>query len=263
MLEPPLFALIGNLRRLVPEVLPPGGAAEAALTVTDSGVELLIEAAEPPALTALEACAEFARNCDLARVVWRARQDEIPVVERRPVRVMLSGVAVPLPPGAFLQASRAAETMLVEEVLAAVGTREPVLDLYAGLGTFTFALARTSRVHAVEGEPHVAEALGLAAAGHRRVSVERRDLARNPLPCESLERYAAVVFDPPRAGALPQARALAASAVETVVGVSCNPATFARDAAVLIAGGFHLERVIPIDQFVWTPHLEVVAIFSR
>ena len=244
-------------------MLPLGGTAEAVLTSTDSGVDMLIAATEPPSLTALESCAEFARECGLDRVVWRVRHDEILVVERCPARVILSGVAVPFPPGAFLQASRAVEAILVEEVRAAVGGRDPVLDLYAGLGTFTFALARAGRVHAVEGEPRAAEALASAAADHPRVNVERRDLARDPLSPEFLSRYAAVVFDPPRAGALLQARALAASSVETVVGVSCNPATLARDAAVLIAGGFHLERAIPVDQFVWTPHLEVIAVFRR
>ncbi len=263
VLEPGLFALAGELRRLVPDLLPRGGAAEATLTRTDSGVDLLLEAAGPPGLGAFEGLARLAAECDLPRIVWRSREEEILVVERRPVRVLLSGVAVPFPPGAFVQASETAERILVDEVTAGVGPRRPVLDLYAGLGAFAFALARGGPVHAVEGDERATAALARAAVGVPGVTVERRDLARDPLPPEALARYAAAVFDPPRAGAAHQAAALAASALDTVVAVSCNPATFARDAARLIAGGFRLERVAPVDQFVWTPHLELAAVLRR
>lgn len=251
VLEPELFGNVGELRLVAPELLSPGATAEVTLTRTDSGVDALFEAAERPGLG------------DLARIVWRSRTEEILVVERRPVRVVLSGVAVPFPPGGFLQASAAAETILVEEVLAGIGPNRPVLDLFAGLGTFTFALAAAGSVHAVEGDERAAAALTRAAADQRRVTVERRDLAGNPVPPEALSAYDGAVFDPPRAGAARQALALAASPLGTVVAVSCNPATFARDAARLIAGGFRLERVVPVDQFVWTPHLELVAVFRR
>jgi 23S rRNA (uracil1939-C5)-methyltransferase len=167
-----------------------------------------------------------------------------------------------------LQASAAAEAVLVGEVVAAIGGRRPVLDLYAGFGTFTFALATSAsagagRVHAVEGDADAVAALARAAAGEPRVTVERRDLDRDPLAAAELNRYAAAVFDPPRAGARRQAGALAASTIDTVVAVSCNPATFARDAALLVAGGFLPARVVPVDQFVWTPHLELAAVFRR
>jgi 23S rRNA (uracil1939-C5)-methyltransferase len=207
--------------------------------------------------------AGFAERCDFARIVWRSPGEEILVVERRPVRVMLSGFAVPFPPGGFLPASAAAETILVEEVLAGIGDRRPVLDLFSGLGTFAFALAAVGPVHAVEGDERAAAALARAARDRPGVTVERRDLARNPLPPEALAGYAAAVFDPPRAGALRQAAALAVSTLATVVAISCNSATFARDAGQLIAGGFRLERVVPVDQFTWTPHLELAAVFRR
>jgi 23S rRNA (uracil1939-C5)-methyltransferase len=263
VLEPAIFALIGRLRQVAHELVPPGGSAEATVTRTDSGLDLMIEAAERPDLRACEALARFAEECDLARIVRRFGADEIVVVERRPVRVLLAGVAVPLPPGAFLQASPSAEMILVEEVLSGVGPGRPVLDLFAGLGTFTFALARSGPVHAVEGDAHTAAALARAAADQPRVTVERRDLARNPVPASALARYAAAVFDPPRAGATRQAAALAASAIGTVVAVSCNPATFARDAAKLVGGGYRLDHVTPVDQFVWTPHLELTGVFRR
>jgi len=263
VLEPALFALIGRLRQAARDLIPPGGSAEASLTRTDSGIDLIIEAAERPDLGACEALARFAEECNLARIVWRTAPDELVVVERRPVRVLLSGVAVPFPPGAFLQASPSAEMILVEEVLSAVGSGRPAVDLFAGLGTFAFALARGGPVHAIEGDARTAAALARAAADQPRVTVERRDLARNPAPASALARYAAAVFDPPRAGAASQAQALAASGIETIAAISCNPATFARDAATLVGAGYHLERVTPVDQFVWTPHLELAGVFRR
>jgi 23S rRNA (uracil1939-C5)-methyltransferase len=263
VLEPALFGLIEPLRRIGPQLLAPGASAETLLTRCDSGVDLLIEAAEPPQLAALEALAQFAADHDLARVVWRAGRVDTPVVERRPPRVSFSDVPVALPPGGFLQASAAAEAILVAEVVGAIGPRNPLLDLYAGLGTFAFALAQQGPVHAVEGDAAATTSLAGAASGLPHVTVERRDLDRDPLSGEELARYAAAVFDPPRAGALRQAVALAASKIETIVAVSCSPATFARDAARLIAGGYRLERVVPVDQFVWTSHLELVAVFRK
>ena len=149
------------------------------------------------------------------------------------------------------------------EIVAAVGELRPVLDLYAGLGTFTLALGQSGSVHAVEGDAASVAALTQAVSSIPGITAERRDLDRNPLSPAELAPYVAAVFDPPRAGALRQAEELAASTIATVVAVSCNPATFARDAARLIAGGYRLEKVTPVDQFVWTPHLELVAVFRR
>ena len=263
VMERQLFAVSQALREVAGHILLPGGNAEVTLTRTDSGIDLLIEAAERPEFGALEALARFAEECDLARVVWLAPGDEVPVVERRPVWVLLSGIAVPFPPGAFLQASQSAETILIEEVLSGVGPRRPVVDLFAGLGPFSFALAQGGLVHAVEGEMRATIALARAAADQANVTVEQRDLAREPPSAEELARYAAAVFNPPRMGAIKVAEALAVSRLGTVVAISCNPATFARDAAKLIAGGYRLEQVTPVDQFVWTSHLEVAAVFRR
>ena len=177
--------------------------------------------------------------------------------------MVFSGVAVPFPPGAFLQASALAEKILVEEVLAGDRLPAPGARPVCRARHFRLRLDPGGPVHAVEGDARSAAALARAAADQPGVTVERRDLARNPVPASTLARYAAAVFDPPRAGAIRQAEALAASAIETVVAISCNPATFARDAAKLVGGGYRLERVTPVDQFVWTPHLELAAAFRR
>jgi 23S rRNA (uracil1939-C5)-methyltransferase len=180
--------------------------------------------------------------------------------------VTLAGVAVELPPDAFLQPSLEVEAALGETVLAMVGEADRIADLYAGLGTFAFALAAKARVHAVEGAEAASAALARAAARaglSRRVSAEHRDLAVRPLDAEELAQFDAVVFDPPYAGAREQSAALAASRVSRIIAVSCNPASFARDAGLLADGGYHLVEVRPFDAFIWSANLELVALFER
>jgi 23S rRNA (uracil1939-C5)-methyltransferase len=185
---------------------------------------------------------------------------------RRPPRVVFSGVAVELPVDAFLQASVEADAALAEEVPAGLGSAARVADLYAGLGTLTFAVAGRAVVHAVDASGTALAALAAAAARaglDGRVASERRDLDARPLLADELTRFDAVIFDPPRAGARAQSAALAHSAVPRVIAVSCNPASFARDARLLVDGGYRLTRVQPIDQFIWSPHVELVAYFER
>jgi len=150
---------------------------------------------------------------------------------------------------------------LVEAVRAGVGPAARIADLFAGIGTFTFPLAAHATVHAVEGDPAAHATLATAARG-RRVTTARRDLFTDPLTATELSGFDAVVFDPPRAGAREQATQLAASHVPTIVGASCNPATFARDARILTDGGYTLRQVTPVDQFLWSAHVELVGVFS-
>ena len=267
VLHPALLALAGALRRLVPRLWPRGSTGAATATLGDTGIDLLLDLAAPPALAALEDLAGFAEAQDLSRLAWRApgMEEPVPAAIRRPPRVVFSGVPVGLPAEAFLQASAAAEAALTAEVLAGIGAARRVADLYAGLGTLSFALAMRAAVHAVEGSRDAAAALAAAAAraGLQRVTTECRDLEARPLSAAELAPFEAVVFDPPRAGAKAQSAALARSAVPRLVAVSCNPASFARDARLLVDGGYRLDRVQPIDQFVWSPHVELVAQFIR
>jgi 23S rRNA (uracil1939-C5)-methyltransferase len=180
--------------------------------------------------------------------------------------VDLSGVKVKLPPGAFLQASREAETAMVDLVRDGVGPAKRVADLFAGLGTFTFALARTAAVDAFEADDAALTALAEAARKTPRLKPIRtfaRDLFRSPLRPKELAPYDAVVFDPPRAGASGQAKELAASKVSKLVALSCNPGTLARDLRILVDGGYRITRVVPVDQFLFSPHIEVVAHLVR
>ncbi len=267
VLTPALSALLSPLRDALLPVLADGERIAVTATATDSGVDLLLEGKRPLSLAARESLAALADGADLARVTWRAdRQPPDPVAIRRPARIVFGGVPVDLPLGAFLQPTAAGEAALVTAVTQALAGCDRVADLYAGCGTFTFPLARGARVHAVEGD---AEAIGAVAAAARRagldsrVTTAQRDLASDPLSADELARFDGVVFDPPRAGAKSQAEQLARSTVSKVAAVSCDPATFARDARILVDGGYRLLEATPIDQFIWSPHVEIVALFAR
>jgi 23S rRNA (uracil1939-C5)-methyltransferase len=267
-LHPAVFRLVKPLREVAPLLWSAGGTGAVTVTLGDTGLDVLIDLATVPDLAMLETLAEFAARQDLARLAWRAPDlnEPTPLAIRRPPRIVFAGIPVDLPGDAFLQASAEAEEVLVREVLAGVGDGERVADLFAGLGTFTFALAEHAIVHAAEGSQRMIAALSAAAsrAGlDGRITAETRDLERQPLLADELKRFDAVVFDPPRAGATAQSAALAASAVPRIAAVSCNPASFARDARSLVDGGYRLTHVQPIDQFVWSPHVELVAWFER
>ncbi|PDT01787.1 RNA methyltransferase [Rhizobium chutanense] len=190
---------------------------------------------------------------------------EILVEPTKPL-IDFGGVQVSPPAGGFAQATKPAEEAMAELVLAHIGKAKRIADLFAGAGTFSLRLARIGRVHAVEAEAAALTALDQAARktqGLKPVSVEKRDLFRRPLMTQEFKPYDAVVFDPPRAGAEFQCKELARSAVKKIVAVSCNPLTLARDLAILVEGGYRITGVTPIDQFLWTAHVEVVATLEK
>jgi 23S rRNA (uracil1939-C5)-methyltransferase len=252
VLRPELFALVAPLRRLL------GSRAGIVMTLADQGVDLLLEGVRVEALEAVEAMAEFARTQSLARLAIDDGLGPQTLWEPEPVTVTLAGVAVSLPHGAFLQATADGEAALVAAVREAVGEARAIADLFAGLGTL--ALALEGRVYAAEAAREAV--LALKAAG-KDLFVEHRDLYRRPLEAAELDCFEAVVLDPPRAGAKEQVARLAASAVPRIAYVSCNPATFARDAKMLEGGGYRLSWVKPVGQFRWSTHVELVGAFSR
>ena len=196
----------------------------------------------------------------------RLSVDGAPMLTRTTPSLVIAGVQVVPPPGAFVQAAAEAEVAIAAIAMGAVGKAKRVADLFSGLGTFSFALAAKSRVLAIDNDRELITALEDAvrmATGLKPIEAKVRDLFHDPLSPRELDAIDAVVFDPPRAGAKAQAGALAKSKVRTVVAVSCNPATLARDLAILIDGGYRLESVTPIDQFLFTPHLEAVAVLRR
>ena len=261
VLVPAIVAGLAGLRAIAAAL----AEEEVRLTVlaTPAGLDVALESAAK-ALNArrVAALAQLASAHAIARL---AHNGEI-VAERARPELMLGGVAVVPPPGLFVQAVGEAETALIGEVLANLGKPRRVVDLFAGLGTFSLALARHAQVLAVDGEGRALAALAEAkrrATGLKPILTKVRDLMREPLSAKELEAYDCVVLDPPRAGAQAQARQIGRARVPRVVYVSCNPATLARDARTLVDGGFALQRVVPIDQFLYSAHLEVVAVFCR
>lgn len=228
----------------------------------DTGPDLLLDTDGPLTGGDRARLAALAAAENIPRIAWRGEA----AAQRGPARIALGGVAVSPPPGAFLQATAEGEAAITAAVLAALppklGRRDRVADLFAGLGTLSFPLARHAVVDAFEGAPEAAAALK-AAAGGGRVRAQRRDLARQPLLPAELKPYAAVVLDPPFGGAAPQVAQIAASAVRRVIYVSCNPAALGRDAAALRAAGFGVASAVPVDQFLWSPHVESVVAFAR
>jgi 23S rRNA (uracil1939-C5)-methyltransferase len=266
LVDPALLALLPDLRAILAAVVPEGGG-DVVATLTENGPDLLVEAESRLDLFDRERLAAYAERAELARLSWRRPGTGFiePIARRHPPVVRFGGVAVEPPPGTFLQPTKGGELAIAEAVLAAVGTADPVADLYAGCGSFSLPLAASGRaVHAVEGEEAPIRALDAAArlAG-LTVTAEVRDLARRPLLPDELKRFQAVVLDPPRAGAAAQVEMLAESGPPTVVMVSCNPTTLARDLRTLVDGGYAMESLMAIDQFPWSAHLEAVAVLRR
>lgn len=261
LLHPDLMAALSTLEAVTAALASRSATLSLTLTRSDTGLDLAIVGAPPVAPDRVAALAEIAAAAGIVRVSAGPEvlvQSALPTLCFGPARV------VP-PPGAFLQATAEGEAALLAAVGEAVGDAGSVADLFAGCGTFALPLAARCPVHAVEGDARMVAAL-VAAARHapglRPVTTEVRDLFRRPLSADELS-HEAVVIDPPRAGAEAQMAELAASRVARVAAVSCNPVTFARDARILADGGYRLRWVQVVDQFRWSTHVELAALFTK
>lgn len=277
VLRPELTAVIGPLRKLLITLGQGQGkakkgkhaharmAADIELTLTDQGVDLGIKGLSAEGLALTEAMLDFSRQNALARLTLDAGYGPDTVWEPEPVTINLSGVAVPFPPGSFLQATEDGEAALVAAAREWLGDCATVADLFSGLGTFAFALAGPgTKVLAAEAarDAHLA-CKAAAGINGRPVHALHRDLFRNPLLAEELNRFTAVLLDPPRAGAREQVERIAESTVARVVYISCNPSSWARDAALLVEAGFELKELRPVGQFRWSTHVELASLFVR
>jgi 23S rRNA (uracil1939-C5)-methyltransferase len=254
VLTPGLFGLAQRLRDIAGEI----GTAEVHATETDNGFDVMLRwnRKASPALTAK--LADWAARGNVARIT---SGNEILVELAAP---LWRGVR--LPPGAFLQPTREGEAFLQGEVARIAGKAKSAVDLFAGCGTFALALALRMKVHAVEHEAAPLAALSAAAratSGLKPVTVEKRDLFKSPVSAPELRAYDAAVLDPPRAGAAAQVAELGKSGVRRIAYVSCNADSFARDALVLLGAGCKIGNVRPVDQFLWSEHIELVASFTR
>ena len=240
-----------------------GKPLDVSATATEGGLDIDVRGAGPGAQTRRQNLIAIALNEGLARLSVHGDV----LIEARPPAIRIGETMVLPPPGGFLQATGAGEEALAALVAEAVGPKaRRVADLFAGIGPFALRLAASAEVHAVEADAALLAALDRAsreATGLRRITTERRDLFRRPLLPPELDCYNAIVLDPPRAGAEAQIRQVIPSSLEHVVMVSCDPGTFGRDAAALAGAGFTAEQVVPVDQFRWSAHVEIVGSFRR
>lgn len=260
--EPEVVAALPRLRALAGIICMTPQAFHLAVTHTASGLDIAAEGSGKLTEAARRAATDFMIREGMARL---SVDGEIVVEPLKPV-VMFGSVAVALPPGGFLQAVAAAEVAMAELVSAHVGKAKRIADLFAGSGAFALRLAARAEVHAVEADAAALAALDRGfrfATGLRRITSERRDLFRRPVTYKELSAFDAVVFDPPRAGAEDQSKQIARSDVPLVAAVSCNPVTLARDLRILLDGGYTLKGVTPVDQFLWSPHVEAVALLYK
>ncbi len=264
ILLPELFALLAPLRGLLAILLADKRGCGVELALVDQGIDLLLTGIDPDGLVAIEAINDFAQTHSLARVSTDGGYGAEARWEPRPATVTLGGVAVGLPAGGFLQATPDGEAALLGSVREIVGEVKVVADLFSGLGTFALPLSTSAKVLAAEGARDAILSLKAAAAqAGRPVVTDHRDLFRRPYTAAELSRFGAVVLDPPRAGAKEQAAELAKAELPRIAYVSCNPATFARDAKMLVDGGWRLEWIRPVGQFRWSTHVELAASFRR
>ncbi|QZO00895.1 class I SAM-dependent RNA methyltransferase [Chenggangzhangella methanolivorans] len=262
LLAPSMARALPAARAVAAVLLGKGKPLDLAVTATDTGLDLDVRGLGPLPEPMRLKLVRLAEELDLSRLSIHGEA----VVARRKPTLAVGRASLAPPPGGFLQATELGERTLAELALEGVGKAKRVADLFCGSGAFALRLAERAEVYAADTEKPAIAALDAAARGAqglKRVTAEARDLFRRPLTSSELSRFDAVVFDPPRAGAEAQARQLAASKVRTVVAVSCNAVTLARDAAILIAGGYRLERAVPIDQFRHSAHVETVATFRR
>lgn len=259
---PEIVARLADLKALALIVADRKRPMRMSVTATSSGLDIALSETAKMTESVRQSIVAFSLRRDFARVAL----DEEVIVETRKPTVDIGGITVAPPPGSFLQAVASAETAMAELVTDHLGPSKSVADLFCGVGTFALRLAAASAVHAVETEADALGALDRArrgASGLKPITTERRDLFRRPLTTKELNRFDGIVFDPPRAGAELQAREMAGCKAKRIAAVSCNPATLARDVRLLLDGGYRLTSVTPIDQFLWSHHVEAVALLER
>ena len=263
--RPKVDAAIAALRSTMASILRDGTSADAVVNETDTGLDVLIRPHKrfDMTLAIREALIALAESADLARVSWGDRATAEPVLVRRTPQLILGNVTIEPPPGSFLQATKRAELVMRAGVNAWAGEATHLADLFAGIGALS--LGKPGRLSLFEYDRPSVVAVDAAARrlGGNRVTVQLRDLFRRPLSTAELAPFDAVVLDPPRAGAAAQCAELAASKVKRIVYGSCDPASFARDVRTLQDGGYRLEKLMPIDQFLWSAHVELIALLTR
>lgn len=270
ILMPEIKALIVPAKNLLSKLLKKKEKMAVSMTMGDNGVDLILKGKGDIDLNLRMDLAEFAEKNDLARISWydtssKNTRYEL-LAERRKPFVTFEGNKVFFPEGSFLQATKDGQNALIHAMLNGIKGANKVVDLFSGCGTFSIAAAKTASVHAVENNEEMLTALKVSAnqmSGIKQVSTELRDLFLRPLLPHELNQYDVAIIDPPRAGAKHQMAEILQSDLKKLVMISCNPVTFARDVQSLIDAGYKMGAVIPVDQFLYSPHLEIISIFEK
>lgn len=260
-----IVALIGMLRPFLSTYLRTGEKCDFQLTSLPDGMDVVIIGGPSLDITKRQFLAEMAQKLKITHLSWKKwdRAPTEPLVHLGPLGVTFGKTRVPFPPGSFLQATETGEQALIDFVKSAQKTGDRVLDLFCGLGTFGLSLDDPKSVHFADLDGPAVTALEHEVRKGGRFEVSLRNLTGDPFSIEELKAYDLVIFDPPRGGARAQAAQLAQSKVKTIIAVSCDPPSFAKDAKILIEGGYKLQSILPIDQFLWSPHLECAAKFTK
>ena len=269
LLTPALEALRDKLKPYLNSLLPEGKVSDVSLQDIDGAIELILtgDFGDLP-FQKMGVISEMGHTLGLARIGWRPKPFAAaePLLELAPTKKTFGKIQVDIPPGTFLQPSREGEDALVAAVLAGCKglKNKKIADLFSGCGTFSGHLIAHGSVYAAESDlPAISALKKVAASIPQKLSVEKRDLAKEPMTPTELRAIDCVVFDPPRSGAKEQAEQLAKSKTPRVIGVSCNPSTFIRDAGILVKGGYTFKSLQLVDQFVWSAHSEVVGVFVK
>lgn len=264
VLDEAISRCILPLKNIIAKVGAKAALKEVSVTLSDTGLDIVFFAQLEPLLYELDLLGDFAREHNISRISWKSPGGLLTVISQRPVEIVFGEARVEMPVESFIQATRQGQEVIIQEVLAATAGKKNIVDLYAGCGTYSFPLAAQAKVHAVEGDRAMVKAITKAASQFYmgKVTVEKRDIYAFPLMGDEIACFDAAIINPPRNGASTQVEAIAASSIPVVVMVSCNPATFARDARILKEAGYRLNKVVGVDQFYLSHHLELVAVFN-
>lgn len=267
LLTPKLNQIVANLKPWLTRILKDQTPTDIFMQDIEGEIEMMIIGSINTDAGQRKLIADMCADLDVARVGWQKKEfSEIEsLISMKPIPKTYGGLVVDIAMGAFLQPSVEGEAVLVSLVMGSMPKKSKlkIADLFAGCGTFSGPALKLGHVHAVEETPQAIAALQSGVKKVQGLSAEKRDLMDEPMTVRELKSYDVVILDPPRAGALSQCEKLAKSTVKTVISVSCNPATFARDAKVLMTGGYKFKKLTMVDQFIWSQHTEVVGVFSR
>ncbi len=265
VLLPALEDFILRLRETLPLWLTGKEEADIQITLLPEGFDVVMIGGPALDLDARQNLAEIAEKLDIAHLSWRKwdRSPIEPIAHRKPLGITFGETRLPFPPASFLQATETGEKALISFAFEAARGKTKILDLFSGLGTFGLSMTEAKKVHFVDLDGPAIQTLAALSRMNPRLTAAERNLMKDPVSAGDCDDYDLVIFDPPRGGAKAQAEAIAQSNVKEVVAISCDPPTFMRDAKILIAGGYRLEKLLPVDQFLFSEHLEVAAFFRK